>query len=189
MKTIILLFILLSSNVFATELQIEPVYGFERSYQHTPKPGRYRTEVFTGIKGTYGTEIIAGELELNQGSTTYQTGTDSTGLTDVKTNTQNLLIGLKLVPFIGEYYNINFRGGLRGRKETREITFNGDSTTKSDGVQWDPYAGTGVSLNFASLFSLNASATLIYNREAEEGEKYDTRFTLGAGIKFGNKSF
>lgn len=100
--------ILLSSSLKALETKIEPVYGFERSYQHTPKPGRYKTEVFTGIRGTYGTEHFAGELEINQGTVSY-----STGDSDSKTKTQNLLFGLRLMPFTKDWYNVFFRSGIR----------------------------------------------------------------------------
>jgi hypothetical protein len=183
MKTLLLL-LLITPAAYSLELKVEPVYGFERSYQHTPKPGRYKTEAFAGISATYGADHLAGELELNQGSTSY-----SIGEIDNKTTTQNLLFGVRLMPFAKAWYNLYFRSGMRVRKETREITTNGESSIQTDGVQYDPYAGSGLSLNISNLFSLNASATLVFNRDAAESEKYDTRYTFGASFKFGNKSF
>ncbi len=181
---IVLLTIVSFQSSYALELKVEPVYGFERTYQHTPKPSRYKTEVFVGVRGTYGTELLAGELELNHGTTSY-----SVGEIDTKTKTENLLIGLRLVPFHKEFYNIFLRGGVKAKRVTREITQNGSANNHTDGVQWDPYAGSGISINLGGLFSLNASATLVYNRDAAESERYDSRYTFGAAFKFGNKSF
>lgn len=176
-----LLCIIAATQVKAAQVEIEPVYGFERSWQPQPEPARYKTEIFTGIKASYGWEHFAFELELNQGSTSY-----SVNQSDVKTSTQNYLFGIRLVPFAAEYYNINFRAGMRARKMTRETTLNGKTETHSDGMQLDPYGGTGISVNVGGIFSLNASATLIYNRNNEPAEQYDTRYTFGAAIKFGS---
>ncbi len=181
MKAILFITLLLFGTAQAAELTIEPVYGFERSYQKDPPPSRYKTEVFTGIKGSYGTERIAGELELNQGNTTYTTDT-----TDVKITTQNALLGLRLVPILGKYYNINMRLGARAKKVSRELTTAGVTTTETDDIQYDPYAGAGLSINIANIFSLNTGVTMIYNKNAESGEQYDTRYTLGWAIKFGS---
>ncbi|MFT6633278.1 MAG: hypothetical protein ACJAS4_003248 [Bacteriovoracaceae bacterium] len=175
---------LYSFNSFALELKVEPVYGFERTFQQTPKPSRYKTETFVGIRGTYGTEHFAGELEINQAHSAYSVGVIST-----KTNTQNVLLGIRLMPFNKDFYNIFFRGGMRAKRESREITQEGNSSVETDAIQYDPYAGSGITLNLGGLFSLNASATLVYNRDANPGEQYDSRYTFGAAFKFGNKSF
>ena len=48
---------------------------------------------------------------------------------------------------------------------------------------WDPYAGTGITPNLA----LNTSATLVFNRDAEGDERYDSRYTFGFSFKVDNK--
>lgn len=173
-----------STGLHAIGLKVEPVYGFERTFQQNPKPSRYKTETFLGMRAVYGHEYFAGELELNQANSAYSVGEVST-----KTNTQNVLVGLRLVPFNKDFYNIFLRGGMRAKKESREITQNGSSSTSADAIQYDPYAGSGISINFAGLFSLNASATLVFNRDAQATEQYDSRYTFGASFKFGNKTF
>ena len=186
MKKIILTLVILALSPlsYSMELKIEPVYGFERTYQQSPKPSRYKTETFIGIRGTYGSELFAGELEVNQANSAY-----SVGAIDTKTNTQNVLVGVRLVPFNKEYYNIFFRGGVRAKRESREITQSGKSSVETDAIQYDPYAGSGISINIGGIFSLNASATLVFNRDAEAGEQYDSRYTFGTAFKFGNKNF
>ena len=79
-KIFILLF--LCVNTFAADLKIEPVYGFERTLQAEPKPARYRTDIFLGVRATYGTEVIAGELEVNQSNSENE-------VSGVKVKTQN----------------------------------------------------------------------------------------------------
>jgi len=182
MKTLIFLALLVANLGHAQELKIEPVYGFERTYHAEPKPSRYRTEVFLGLRANYGTKLLSLEGEINQANSD-----DTIGDVTAKYNTQTLMLGLKLVPISGEYYNIFMRSGIRVRKKTTELTQNGVTSSTTDGPNLDPYAGAGIGIGFGSVFSLNASATLVYNRNAPAGEQYDTRYTLGAGMKFGNR--
>lgn len=182
MKTLIFLALLVANIGHSQELKISPVYGFERTYHAEPKPSRYRTEIFLGIRANYGTELFSLEAEINQANSD-----DDVGNIKAKYNTQTLMLGLKLVPISAEYYNIFLRAGVRARKKTTELTQNGVTTTSTDGPNLDPYAGTGIGINVGSIISLNVSATLVYNRNAPEGEQYDTRYTLGAGLKFGNR--
>lgn len=170
-------------TVFSAELKIEPVYGFERTFQKYPAPGRYKTETFIGIRALYGTPVIAGEAEINQSNNSYDVGS-----TETKTQTQKLLLGLRLVPISSELYSLYMRGGIRAQKIDRELTTAGETTDSDTPLNIDPYAGAGISLHVGSLFSLNTSATLVYNKDAEDSEKFDTRYTFSASIKFGSGS-
>ncbi|MBD66295.1 MAG: hypothetical protein CME62_13880 [Halobacteriovoraceae bacterium] len=181
MKYLILL-LSLSFTTFAAELNIEPVYGFERTYHALPEPARYRTETFFGARASYGTPTFKGEAEATQSNSS-----DDINDIEVKYTTQTLMLGLRLVPINGQYFNTFFRIGGRAQKKETEVTESGETTKTTDGPNLDPYAGLGFGLNFGSLFSLNASATLIYNRYADPEDQYDTRYTLGAGIKFGKR--
>lgn len=176
------LLLLIIPTVQAAELKFEPIYGFERSLQAEPKPARYRTEVFLGVRATYGNKTLAGELEVNQSNSENEFNE-----TKVKTDTQNLLLGLRLIPISHQYYNIYMRGGMRARQQKVEITQNGNSQTTTNPTQLDPYAGAGLGINLGGLLSLNASATLVYNRNAEASEQYDTQYSLGASFAFGNR--
>lgn len=183
MKTLIFLLLLVTNITYAQELKIEPVYGFERTYHVEPKPSRYRTEVFLGMRATYGGQVFALEGEVNQANST-----DDIGGVEAKYNTQTMMFGARLVPLGGEFLSIYTRGGVRWRKKTTELKQTDGSTSKiNEGPTLDPYAGAGVGINLGPAFTLNASATLVYNRNAPAGEQYDTRYTLGAGMKFGNR--
>lgn len=177
---IILLF--LSLNTIAAETKIEPVYGFERTFHPEPKPSRYRTETVLGLRATYGTKHFALEAEVNQ-----STSNESNDVTDVDYKTESVLLGARLIPINSESYNLFFRGGMRAKRTHTEVESGGETTLKTTAVQYDPYAGAGIGIDIAGVFTLNTGATLIYNRNAEESEKYDTRYTVSGGIKFGNK--
>ena len=177
-----LIIFLFCANTFAADLKIEPVYGFERTLQAEPKPARYRTDIFLGVRATYGNDLIAGELEVNQSNSENEIND-----VKVKTQNQNLLAGLRLVPLSGKFYNYYLRGGMRARQGTTEITQNGETNKTTTGTQLDPYAGTGLIINLAGVLSLNASATLVYNRNAETDEQYDTQYALGFSFGFGNR--
>jgi hypothetical protein len=180
MKLLILLFA--CSSAYTAELNFEPVYGFERSLQAEPKPARYRTEIFLGVRATYGGPVLAGEAEINQSNS----DNEFNGI-KVKSQTQNLLLGLRLVPIAGQYYSLYMRGGIRARQQTVTVTQNSNESTSTNPTQIDPYAGTGIVFNLAGILALNASATLVYNRNAESSEQYDTQYSLGASFRFGNR--
>lgn len=166
----------------AAELKVEPVYGFERTFRATPEPAKFKTVVFTGIRGTYGVEHIAAELELNQ-----SISDDTTAGTKTKYTVQNLLVGARLIPGKTDFFNVYFRLGMRAKKEERETTVSGVTTTKADDPKWDPYAGTGLTINFGSMFALNTSATLVFNQNEEGNDRFESRYTFGASFKFGNR--
>lgn len=186
MKNLILIFLLTltSLNSNSAELKIEPVYGVERTQRQFPKPARYRTETFIGARALYGTPIFSAELELN-------TSTDTEEFPDedqkVKYNNQKVLLGFRSYPITSEIFGLYLRFGARASKQTREITQAGSTTKEEDGIILDPYAGTGVTISLANAFALNAGATLVYNRNALDSEKFDTRYTLSFTIKAGSK--
>lgn len=184
MITKIILFLLLTLNIaFSAQLNIEPVYGVERSYQKNPEPGSYRTETFYGVRGTYGFDRIAGELELNQSNNSF-----TTGETKSETETQKALLGARLVPFAAKFYSIYLRGGVRAQKINRTLTTNGETINGNEALTFDPYAGSGLTLNLAGILSLNTSATLVYNKNAPSSEQYDTRYTFSVTFKFGSQN-
>ncbi|MAZ50089.1 MAG: hypothetical protein CME65_16115 [Halobacteriovoraceae bacterium] len=178
----LILISLLITSAQAADLNIEPVYGFERTLQVEPKPSRYRTDVILGVRAVYGNDVIAGELEINQSNSENE----ANGV-KVKTQNQNLLAGLRLIPLSGSFYNYYLRGGMRARQGITEVIQNGESDKTNSGVQLDPYAGTGLVINLAGILSLNASATLVFNRNAEADEQYDTQYALGFSFGFGNR--
>jgi len=183
-KLITTLLFLLSLSSFAAELQIEPVYGVERTQKEFPKPARYKTETFLGVRALYGVPAFSFEVELNQ-SKSIEKFPDSD--LEVTYNGQKALVGFRSYPINGQYMAWYLRFGARGQQQSRDIVEAGESRTEKDPIQFDPYAGTGLTLRAGKNFALNAGATLVYNRNAEASEQYDTRYTFSFTIKAGNK--
>ena len=173
------------SSTYSAELKIEPVYGVERTQREFPKPARYKTSTFVGARALYGVPAFSAELELNQSIAKEEFADDNL---EVTYTDQKALLGFRTYPISGKYVGLYLRFGARAHQAKRDIKENGEESTETDPLRFDPYAGTGLTLAFANNFALNAGATLIYNRNAtDESEKYDTRYTFSFTIKAGNK--
>ena len=185
MKTLVLVLLFSSSFILhAAELKVEPVYGVERTQRHFPKPTRYKTETFFGVRALYGVPVFSFELELNL-SHDKEDFPDSN--LEVTYKSQKAMLGARINPLANEFLSYYFRAGLRASKQSRDIKENGENRTEDDPLNFDPYAGVGGTLRFGANFALNAGATLIYNKNAEESEKFDTRYTFSFTMKVGNK--
>lgn len=184
MKILILALLLPILSSQAAELKIEPVYGFERNLRAYPKPSRYKTENFLGLRLKYGVQALSFEFEVNQAQSS-ESFTDTNEEVDYKT--ESVLTGLRFTPLRTKVISIFGRLGARAKRQTTTVDKGGASTTETSPINLDPYAGTGLSINIINVFSLNAGVTLIYNRDAEESEKYDSRVTFGVTFRAGNK--
>jgi hypothetical protein len=173
---------LIINTTLAAEMKFEPVYGYERTFHEKPEPSRYITGTLVGLRTSYGTEDFALEAEANQSTAEKNSDTK-----DQKFITQSLLLGFRVTPLKSKYFNIFFKMGARAKKQLTETTENDETTKDSTGVVFDPYAGTGLGINIVGILTLKASATLVYNKNAEPDDRYDARYTLSAGFKFGNK--
>ncbi|MAX65885.1 MAG: hypothetical protein QF441_08450 [Bacteriovoracaceae bacterium] len=180
--TIFLLFH--SPNLKASDLKIEPVYGVERTQREFPKPARYKTETYFGVRALYGTPSFSLEGEVNQSQDTEDFPDDNLKVTY---KNQKALLGFRTYPIQSKILGVFLRFGARASKQTREITEAGESRTEEGAIIFDPYAGTGLTLVLGNNFALNTGATLIYNRNAEASEQYDTRYSFSFTIRAGNK--
>ena len=184
MKLLICILIFIP-NLYASDLKIEPVYGVERTQRLQPEPPRYKTETFVGARALYGTPAFSLEFEVNTSRDTEEFPDDDLKITF---SSQKALLGFRSYPLRGKYFGMYFRAGARAQKLTREIEEAGEERTEEDPISFDPYAGTGLTLAFANNFALNAGATLVYNRNAEdEAEMYDTRYTFSFTIRAGSR--
>lgn len=185
MKNLIILSLsFLSLSLLAQELKIEPLYSFEKSYRIEPAPAKYITRTYIGIRATYGVPLLSGELEVAQ-----STGTDDFPASNSKIDytNQRAMLGIKSYPFKTQYIGAFFRSGLRAKKEDREVTTAGNTTSTEGEIIIDPYAGAGVTIGISSIFALNAGATLVYNRNAPEGKKFDQQLNFSFTIKASNR--
>lgn len=184
MKILTIFMTFFITQAFGAELKIEPVYGVERTQKEFPKPARYKTETFAGIRALYGVPAFSFEVEVNQSINKEDFPEDDL---EVTYNSQKALIGFRSYPIKSKVVGIYLRFGARGSQNKRDITEAGESRTETDPISFDPYAGTGLTLAAGKNFALNAGATLVYNKNADSSEQYDTRYTFSFTIKAGSK--
>lgn len=187
MKILIILLFILTTHPTAqsSELKIEPVYGVERTQRLYPEPARYRTSTFLGLRALYGEPIFSVEAEINQGTSKEEFPADNL---EVEYIDRKALLGFRTYPITSNIFGLYLRFGARAQKNERNIKENGVARSEKDPLSFDPYAGTGLTIALANNFSLNAGATLIYNKNAEsDSEKYDTRYTLSFTLRAGNR--
>lgn len=184
MKVLLTVFLFLSSSLLFAEIKIEPVYGFERTQRLFPKPTRYVTETFLGIRALYGKPIFSLEAEVTQSQSSEDFPDDNQ---KVKYSTQKAMLGFRTYPVQSKYFGAYFRFGARASKITMEITENGTTETDEQPINVDPYAGAGFSIVFGNNFSLNSGATLVYNKNAPSSEQFDTRYTFSFTIRASSK--
>jgi hypothetical protein len=185
-KQILLLLFIITLTIkhsLAAGLSIQPVYGIERTQRQFPEPPKYVTKTFIGIAAIYGIPAISAELELGQSITKDDFPADNM---EVTYTTQRAMLGIRSYPIHSKMLGIFFRAGGRAQKEIRDITENGVSTKEEGAVNFDPYAGTGLTFVLGDNFALNAGATLVYNRDAAASEQYDTQYTFSFTIKAGS---
>jgi hypothetical protein len=187
MKELFYAFIILCyiiTDGFASEVKIEPMYGVERTQREYPQPARYVTKTYVGLRALWGVPLISAELEIANSTNTEDFPTDNLKVTykdqRAMLGIRSYLINSKVVGWYG-------RLGARAKKQTREITEAGVSRTETDDPDFDPYAGTGLTIRMGKLFALNAGATLVHNKNADPSEQYDTQYTFSFTIKAKSK--
>lgn len=187
MKKFILYLLFLPLPLLAQQLKIEPLYSLESTRREYPKPPNQVTKTFLGLSVLYGTPLFSWEFEIAQAS--YSDSFPATN-SEVTSVTKRAMLGVRSYPITSQYWGWYLRAGVRAKQETLDIKENGVSRKEELPVYIDPYAGTGVTLALAGNFSLNGSATLVYNRSADvenESDRYDVQYTLSATIKVGNR--
>lgn len=161
-------------------IRIEPLYGVEHTQNRFPEPARYTTRSFFGLRALAGYTILSGELEATQANARRDYPSENLKVED---QVQRAMIGLRSTYGISNYLGFFFRAGARATDEKTTITNTSTLAVevKEPGLQWDPYAGTGVQIAFAQNLALNAAATWIFTGAS----KPDVQYTFGFTVKFG----
>ena len=178
------LLLLTSGLCYGAEFKIEPVYGFERTQKELPKPKKYRTTSYVGARVLWGVPRTAFEFEVNTSNAKDDFPEQNL---EYKYQTNTALIGFRHYIAHGKNFGWFVRAGARAREERITEINNGVEDKKDPSINFGPYAGSGLTLAYGSLFALNASATVVYNKDADPSEQYDTRYGLSFTIKAGNR--
>lgn len=169
--------------IFASELKVEPLYSIERTLRAYPAPSKMVTNYYLGLKAIYGVPLISAEFEVAQSTRVENFQEDGK---KVDYTNQRLMLGARSYPYKTEYIGVYLRAGARAKKEIRETSENGDNTLSDSGIDLDPYAGVGLTVQFGEIFSMNAGSTLAYNKNATGSDsQYDIINTLSFSMKAG----
>ena len=156
--------------------KIEPLYGIETVFRDYPT-AHLQTRVMYGIRLSLGVDLLSLETEYTKASDTEDY---STAPEKVKTDDERLKLGVSST-YRMDYFHLTGRAGAQATQTTRESTSGGVVTTDKRPIQYNPYAGASIGVNFGPA-SINLSSTVIFRDN--DWEKSDFQNTISAGIGY-----
>lgn len=157
---------------------IEPIIGYD--FQRKDNPTRSKM-VFT-----YGARVIAG-YKILSAEGEYTTGKSDELFSDTGTRieekVEKIRVGLRSTYEMGSFLDWYLRGGAEAQKKHTTLTLASVVTESDSPSKIYPYIGTGVSLNLASQFALNASVTATL-KDLNDMKQNEYSTTLGVRINF-----
>lgn len=176
----ILLLVSLTSFTALADISVMPVVGMERIQKYQP-------EEYTSNRFYYGVRFIAGQPLLSLEAEVTQAKDDKTFThLDKKLNdeTTNAQLGIRSTFGKGALsFYLRFGGSASQSKLTTTTISTGVDTVEEPDIVVNPYAGTGLVINVANMFKLNAGITAIF-AGSPKGSDVDYRAVLGYSIAF-----
>ena len=186
MKFVLTILIFITSSLAYSQSKsafvFEPIYGVERTQVEYPKPSRYVTRSLFGARALYGVRLLSAELEYTRSDDTRTYTEDDYKVHDT---VERLMLGTRSTFAISSFLGWWLRFGVRASKNKAEITDQGVESTENPPIEYDPYAGTGLTLAVGPMFALNAGATMIFTDGFPSTKKYDVQYTFGFTVKVG----
>ena len=176
MKYLALLSLLFCFSTQA-EFKFEPIVGYERVQKVLPT-ARTKDRLVVGLRASYGPPLFSLEGEITRADDNEYFSDQDLRL---KEESYALRVGVRSsfrLPFANWY----LRAGGQGRKTTIEQTQAGVTTNRDPAVYVSPYAGTGLSVNFRGMFTLNAGITVVFTGRPK-GSDHEYVSTLGFGVR------
>lgn len=181
MKKLFLILAFLFINLTAiADVSLVPIVGVERVQRFEPE--EYTSNrIYYGVRLLYGQPIFSLEAEVTQSEDSKTFNNLDRKVDDETTAAQ---LGFRSTMGSGPL-NFFFRAGGSARQTefTTTTISSGAQTTEKPDIVINPYAGTGLGINVAGLFRLNAGITAIFGG-SPKGEEIDYQATLGYSINF-----
>lgn len=182
MKTLTLLLSLFCINSLyaaATKgnLQISPLYGFERVQKLSPEV-RTKNRTFVGVRLVYGPPLFSFETEVTRSNDTEEL--PARRLVEDE-ESYSAKLGFRST-FNLVLFRWFIRAGGHARKSTYERVENGISSTREPAIYISPYAGTGFTFNLAANFFASGGVTAIFTGKPR-GSDRDYQTTFGFGMR------
>ncbi|QDK45000.1 hypothetical protein DOM22_07390 [Bdellovibrio sp. ZAP7] len=159
-----------------TGYRIEPVYGIETVYRDYPT-AHLQTRSMYGLRLSLGVDLLSLETEYSKASDTEDY---STAPEKVKTDDERLKLGVSSTYRV-EWFHMTGRAGAQATQTIRESTSGGVMTTDKRPIQYNPYAGASIGVNFGPV-SINLSSTVVFRDN--DWDKSDVQNTISAGVGF-----
>ncbi len=158
--------------------KIEPIVGYERVQKVYPTP-HSRDRLLLGARAIGGIPLVSAEVEFtrSQDSEDFPTLGKS-----VKDADDKLKLGLRSSHSMSTLLSAYIRAGGEARRTTREETEDGVTTKSLSPVEYNPYAGLGVTARLSSRFELNAGITAVFN-EFPKMSKNDYQTSLSFAVR------
>ncbi len=158
---------------------IEPIIGYELVQKLEPTR-RVNQRMMYGARATAGWSVFAGEAEYTRASDTEVLGVPSTTIRDTE---DRLKLGVRGSVRVFGLLAGHLRTGVQARRNERESTVGGVTTNTRGEIEYDPYAGVGLTVGMGRHFALNAGVTVVFNDFPDLGRN-DYQTQLGFSIRF-----
>lgn len=156
-------------------LQISPLYGFERVQKLSPEV-RTKNRTFVGVRLVYGPPLLSFESEVTRSNDTEELPARSL-VEDEESYAAKVGLRSSFNLVLFRWY---VRAGGHARKSTYSRVENGVSSTREPAINISPYAGTGFKFNLASNFFVSGGVTAIFTGKPRGSDRdYQTTFAFG----------
>lgn len=166
------------------QVTVEPIIGYELTAVNTPTP-HTRGMLIYGGRFTVGSKRISGEGEYTRGNTLETFVAQDQ---QVKTNKENVRLGLRSYIPIIQWLDFMLRAGGQATKLKMETTTISSGTTVTSSPDWEihPYAGAGLHLNVTNAISAGFDATYLF-RSVKDWSQNDVQTSFSFRINIVSK--
>lgn len=137
---------------------VEPIIGYERVQKFVPTP-RTRERLVYGARVTAGLPLISGELEYLRAGDTEIFPTTSTTISEVEDKAR---LGIRSQLRLAGFLSFFLRAGAQARQVRRDTTVGASTTSTTDPISYNPYAGAGLRVGLSNKISFVADVTTVF---------------------------
>jgi hypothetical protein len=154
--------VLFSSVSFAAPMgvttNVEPIIGYERTQKFVPTP-RTRERLVYGARVTVGLPLISAEAEYTRAGDSEVFPATSTTIGEIEDKARiGLRSNLRLTGFLSFF----LRAGAQARQIRRDTTVGASTTSSTDPIQYNPYAGAGLRVGLGGKVAFIVDVTTVF---------------------------
>ncbi len=138
--------------------QVEPIIGYERVQKFVPT-ARTRERLVYGARVTVGLPLVSGELEYLRSGDTETFPATSTTTAEVEDKAR---LGVRSQLRLAGFLSFFLRAGAQARQVRRDTTVGASTTSTTDPIAYNPYAGAGLRIGLSNKISFVADVTTVF---------------------------